>query len=402
MITDLATVMETVVEYEMQRVRITDRQARSLAASAGSALIVATDPEPGWWRITAQQFVGSLDVDGLRLLIRPKIRPENLFLLLEVGLQARDWRQEAFDYATTHDLLPAVIAFFTRTVETTLARGLLHAYREQHEPLVALRGRIDLVAQFNRSGVHTPIACRYDDFTADNAENRYLRAAVRRALRVLRGSAQDRRRLMRQLVALEDVTDAVVQPEDLDRIAFTRLNAHYEPALRLARLILENLTLVDQRGDTTASSFLLDMNKLFERFVTERLRRALHGRLEVHAEAPEHLGERRQVPMKPDLEFRRRGATVYVADIKYKLTHDARARNGDYYQLLAYATALDLPEGVLIYCLADGGRPERSVTVRYSGKVLHTQAIDLTGPPEAVAEALEALGEWIAERAQSK
>ena len=106
--------LATVVEYESQRVRITDRQARSLAEAASGALTVATDPEPGWWRITAQHYVGSLEVDGLRLLIRPKIRPENLFLLLEVGLQAKDWCQEAYDYASTHDLLPSVIAFFTR------------------------------------------------------------------------------------------------------------------------------------------------------------------------------------------------------------------------------------------------------------------------------------------------
>lgn len=45
--------------------------------------------------------------------------------------------------------------------------------------------------------------------------------------------------------------------------------------LRLARLIMSNLTLVDQRGDTRASTFMVDMNDLFERFVTERLRRAL-------------------------------------------------------------------------------------------------------------------------------
>jgi 5-methylcytosine-specific restriction enzyme subunit McrC len=53
-----------------------------------------------------------------------------------------------------------------------------------------------------------------------------------------------------------------------------------------------------------------------------------------------------QVRMKPDLEFRRQGTTAYVGDIKYKLTADARARNADYYQLLAYTTAMDLPEGV--------------------------------------------------------
>src|SRR5690606_40416516 len=62
------------------------------------------------------------------------------------------------------------------------------------------------------------------------------------------------------------------------------------PALRLARLLLANLTLVDQRGATSASSFMVDMNRLFERFVTERLRRALQGRLEVRDQTRAHLG----------------------------------------------------------------------------------------------------------------
>lgn len=308
------------------------------------------------------------------------------------------WRREAFDYATSADLLPSVVAFFARTVETTLARGVLRSYREQLDDLLALRGRIDIAAQFRRTGIAVPVACRFDDYTPDIAENRYLRAAVHRALRVPQVPAVDRRRLMQHLVALEGVADVAVQPDDLDRIAVTRLNAHYEPALRLARLLLENLTLVDRRGGATASSFLVDMNNLFERFVTERLRRTLQGRLEVRAQSTVHLGQGRQVPMHPDLELRRRGEPVLVADIKYKLTADARARNADHYQLLAYTTALDLPEGVLIYCLADGGRPERSVTVRHAGKVLHTRAVDLTGPPTAVEAELDALADWLVER----
>lgn len=391
--------LPVLVEYESVRLRLADRHARRLAATG--FVSVAPDNEAGWWQVTAGDHVGSLVVDDLRLLIRPKIRSENLFLLLEVGLPDKAWRSEAFDYATGADLLSSVIAFFARTVETTLARGVLRSYEEQHERLIALRGRLDFTRQISRTGIALPVACRFDEYTADIAENRYLKTAVRRALRVSRVPAEDRRRLMQQLVTLEEVSDMTVAADDLDRIAVTRLNAHYEPALRLARLLLANLTLVDQRGDTTASSFMIDMNKLFERFVTERLRRALQGRLEVRAEPPVHLAEGRKVRMNPDLEFRRRGATAYVGDVKYKLTSDARARTADYYQLLAYATALDLPEGVLIYCLADGGEPASSVTVRHVGKVLHTRAIDLTGPPTSVAAEIERLADWIAERAGS-
>ncbi len=385
-------------EYESTSVRLSASQASRLNTVGRGAVAVGLTDEPGLYSLTAQNMVGTLVVDDRRILIRPKIQPENLFLLLEVGLPAKAWRQESFDYATSPDLLPSVIAFYARTLQTTLARGLLRSYRPEEDRLVALRGRIDVAAQFRQAGVPLPVACRYDEYTPDILDNRYVKAAARLAARVPGVRAEDRRRLLQQIVALEDVSDDPVRPDDLDRLLFTRLNAHYEPALRLARLLLENLTLVDQRGNRSASSFLVDMNQLFEDFVTHRLRRALRGRLEVRSQAGSHLGDSKKVRIRPDLVFRKQGKELFVADIKYKLTADAQARNSDYYQLLAYTTALDLPEGVLIYCLEDGGRPERTVTVRHAGKLLHTRAIDLAGPPDSVTAEINQTADWIAIR----
>jgi len=387
-------------EYGSTTVPLSAGTARRLSAVGRGAVAVALTDEPGVYSLTAQNMVGTLVVDDLRILIRPKIRPENLFLLLEVGLPSEAWRKESFDYETSTDLLPSVIAFFARTLANTLARGLLRSYRPEEERLVALRGRIDVAAQFRQGGVPLPVACRYDEYTPDILENRYVKAAAKLAVRVPRLNPEDRRRLLQQVAALEDVSDAPVRADDLDRVLFTRLNAHYEPALRLARLLLSNLTLLDRQGDRSASSFLVDMNQLFETFVTQRLRRALRGRLEVRSQGSVHLGVGRKVPMRPDLVFRRQGTDMYVADIKYKLTSDARARTNDYYQLLAYTTALDLPEGVLIYCLADGGRPESNVTVHHAGKILHTLAIDLSGPPDSVDSAIHETANWIADRAR--
>jgi 5-methylcytosine-specific restriction enzyme subunit McrC len=385
-------------EYETTVVRLSPEHARRLTAAGKGAVSVGLADETDYYALTAHHLVGTLVVDDLRILIRPKIRPENLFLLLEVGLPQAAWRQEAFDYGTSTDLLPSVIAFYTRTLETTLARGVLRSYREEEDRLVALRGRIDMAGQFRQGGIRIPVACRYDEYTPDVAENRYLKAAARLALRVPGVMAEDRRRLLQQVVALEGVADDIVRAGDLDQMPITRLNVHYEPALRLARLLLERLTLVDRGGEHSASSFLVDMNLLFEDFVTQRIRRELRGRLEVLSQFRTHLADRRQVRIKPDLVFRRRGAEAYVADIKYKVTADARARTSDYYQLLAYTTALDLPEGVLIYCLADGGQLAREVTVRHAGKVLHTIAIDLAGPPDAVAQTVAGVADWIDER----
>jgi 5-methylcytosine-specific restriction enzyme subunit McrC len=386
------------LEYESTIVDLPDATARRLAGLAKGAVEVVPDRAPGKWRLTASSKVGSISVDGVRILIRPKIRAENLFLFLEAGLPPDAWRAEAFDYGTTHDLLPAVLSFFARTLETTLATGLLRSYRERNERLVALRGRIDFSTQLARGALAVPVACRYDDFTTDIDENRYLRAALRFALRAPRVPAVDRRRLLRSLAAFEDVADVGVRPDALDRMVSTRLNAHYWPALRLARLLMENLTLVDVRGAHSESAFLIDMNALFERFLTQRLADALRGRLQLHAQAPAHLDRRSQIPLRPDLVLRRDGAAVFIADIKYKLTDDARARREDYYQLLAYTTALDLPEGLLIYCRTPDGAPASTATVVHSGSLLHARAIDASGPPESVAAEVAALAEWLVSR----
>ena len=418
----------TLREYSSEVLALASEQAGALnRVGGGKYLSVEPEELAGHWRVTAHNYVGSINAGGLQVLVRPKIPLRNLFLLLEVGLRDRDWHDEAVRYETTLDLLPALVSFFARTTETTLARGLYHSYREQRDRLVAMRGRVDIARQLAQPGVVIPMHCKFTEFTADLIENSYLKAAVSRSLRVAGVQPIDRRRLMQHLVTLEDVGDARHHHTDSDRVVFTRLNEHYRPALRLAQLVLANLTLQDAVGATQASSFMLDMNELFERFVTERLRRALRGRLEVKDQHRDRLDEDRRVAIRPDLLFSSQGTAKFVADIKYKLTDDAAGgRHPDYYQLLAYTTALDLPEGVLIYCLNANvpddpddngsitGLPRRSATkgsaspgaaaassvrVRHAGKVLHTYALDLSGTADDVGKNVRELADWIAQRA---
>ena len=420
----------TLHEYGRKVLELSEEHAGALSrVGNGQYLTVEPGEHSGHWRVSARNYVGSINVGGLQVLVRPKIPLRNLFLLLEVGLREQDWRDEAVGYETNSDLLPALVSFFARTTETTLARGLYHSYREQRDRLVALRGRIDIARQLAQPGVVIPVACKFTEFTADLIENSYLKAAVSRSLRVAGVPHVDRRRLMQHLVTLEDVGDVRHRHTDHDRVVYTRLNEHYKPALRLAQLVLENLTLQDDIGATQASSFMLDMNDLFERFVTERLRRALRGRLDVKDQHRDTLDDERTVAIRPDLVFRASNTPRFVADIKYKLTDEAAGgRNADYYQLLAYTTALDLPEGVLIYCLdadlpddSNGSGDDRSVTgspssaaaeplptaatrtvrARHAGKVLHTYALDLSGTAEDVAKNVNDLADWIDERATS-
>ena len=66
------------------------------------------------------------------------------------------------------DLLPALVSFFARAAETTLARGLVPLLSRATRPAGRhVRGRIDMERQLTRPGVVIPTACRFTDFTAD-------------------------------------------------------------------------------------------------------------------------------------------------------------------------------------------------------------------------------------------
>ena len=198
----------TLREYGSKPVELSDEQARALnSVDNGRYLSVEPGEHAGYWCVSAHNYVGSMNVAGLQVLVRPKIPLRNLFLLLEVGLREQDWLDEAVGYEDNSDLLPALVSFFARTTETTLARGLYHSYREQRDRLIALRGRFDIARQLTQPGVVIPTACEFTEFTADLIENSYLKAAVSRSLRVAGVLPIDRRRLMQHLVTLEDVGD---------------------------------------------------------------------------------------------------------------------------------------------------------------------------------------------------
>ena len=142
---------------------------------------------------------------------------------------------------------------------------------------------------------------------------------------------------------------------------------------------------------------------MFEEFVALRLRRYLSGRLIVHPQWLDRLDVEGSIRIRPDLVFESGGGeATYVADIKYKVTDDGFGREADYYQLLAYTTALELPpEGLLIYCQNDGGTPPREIKVRNRGARLRTWAIRLDRTPHHAEDELRMLADHIAARVGS-
>ena len=145
----------------------------------------------------------------------------------------------------------------------------------------------------------------------------------------------------------------------------------------LCRLFLEDASLSEDMGRFEFRTFLIDMNKLFEKFVTQLLiDRASHS-IEVTPKETVYLAEDDQVEMYPDIIVRKAGMLALVADCKYKLLKEGEHRNDDVYQLLAYCTATHTNRGLLIYPLHESGVTD-PLRVRYTDTQICANTIDLS------------------------
>ena len=132
----------------------------------------------------------------------------------------------------------------------------------------------------------------------------------------------------------------------------------------------------------------MNMNDLFQEFVTVALREAL-GVSEQAFRSDSGvrgvtLDEGGLAGLQPDLSWWDGASCTFVGDAKYKNLTNRRVPGTDLYQLLAYATALDLPGGLLVY--AQGEADTASYVVRHSGERLDVVALDLSGTLDEVLE----------------
>ena len=361
-------------------------EAVQLSASQRDALldIVAVEPAAGTkneYHLTPGSTIGALEIGDLSVAIRPKLPIARVLYLASFAMDGIRLREDRFDFEDAPTLVEALAPALVSAAKRAFAGGLLHGYQTREEALHTVRGRIRIGEQLRRRfGLPVPIEVRYDDFTEDVLANRLVKAAAARLSR-LRIRPRSRTALAGVSARLDNVALEEFSPNAVPEVAFDRLNDHYREVVTLARLVLRHAAIEVGRGRVRAAGFLMDMNKVFQEFVTRALRDEL-GLSERTFRSDEEksgvfLDERGRVALKPDMSWWDGRTCRFVGDAKYKRVQDERVPSADLYQLLAYATALDLPGGLLVYA---GGEAEEVVhQVRHAGKQLEVAALDLSG-----------------------
>jgi 5-methylcytosine-specific restriction enzyme subunit McrC len=342
------------VEFEDKLIELSPQEFAILRTEFSHRLGIRQGPA-GKCMVSAKQFVGNIVLPDHVLIIRPKIPNINFFrMLFFTHKLLPEFNRKKFEYEKEEDIYEIIAKRFLEEVETIARRGLSKGYIEQEDNLSVVRERVLIQENIRRNSIlKERVYCRFSDLTSDVPENHIIRFALYRLVRVpLRG---------RELIAkakhlmqyFEQISPAELRPGRLPKVIYSRLNQHYELAVNLSILLIAYSTLnLQETGAIQFSSFLVDMNKLFQRFLYAYLQEKL-PQWSIKSEPEYDFDVEREIIARPDIVVRRNGKDLLVMDAKYKKLQEEGGKqtiiHSDMYQIHAYAVRLNLPVGILVY-----------------------------------------------------
>ncbi|MCW5831675.1 MAG: hypothetical protein KIS78_04380 [Labilithrix sp.] len=302
------------------------------------------------WRLTARGCVGFLPVDDRNgLILQPKVPIANLFRMLEYayGLDSFRFLDGAFTCASLEEFYAFLAGELAARVLRRVREGLHRAYGERDERLLFLRGRFDAAEQA-RHPWKPELRCRFDEHTLDTEDNRLVAWALYLAARTVMGPKETLALVVRAHRALQGSIPLVeARSSACVNRSYDRLNADYAPMHALSAFVIDHSGPQHARGERHMLPFVVDMNRLFERFVSGVLtKRAGAERSVVAQERIQPAGD--TLAFVLDVLVRdASGRPLRVVDTKYKNTKTPS--NDDVTQVVAYATAVGATEAVLVY-----------------------------------------------------
>ena len=247
-------------------------------------------------------------------------------------------------------LLDIFIETFLHCALDQARRGLMSRYVAHADDLPVVKGRFQAHGHVRRNLARPHLLhCEYDEFTADNAYNRAVRATLE-ACRLWASRASTQRLWFETQARYASVSAVKMSAADVARLPRDRTTHRYDPLLTWCEWLLSMTSPALSAGASPAPGLLFDMNKLFEAHVA-RLEMDSAGldRIVRLQGPPQHLAKRgldEVFLLKPDITVWRvnsGGANEgidRIVDAKWKqlnpLVTDFGVDEADVYQLLAY------------------------------------------------------------------
>jgi 5-methylcytosine-specific restriction enzyme subunit McrC len=308
-------------------------------------------------QIRNTSYAGLIQLENERIHFSTKVKA-NLFYMLSL---LKD--EDAFCYDSEmlieikegKSFFDILGRLFLNELEHIFKKGFYKKYVHREESIEFLRGKLLVGKQIqNDIRKNVKFVCSYSNLTFDNIENQIILRATDLLIPLIRFNENIRSDLLRFSHLLrEEVTLRKVVPEDCNKVQFSRLNDYYRPIIQFSRAILQNYFIRSTSvGESMGFNFIVNMNKVYEDFVTELIEEVVEEEGGDYAlerqERYDSLVRERRIIIRPDVILRKKNTDQcpYIIDAKYK----KQESNSDYFQVIAYALAIpSVTDCYLIY-----------------------------------------------------
>ena len=300
---------------------------------------------------TSQGWVGYIPITPeFHIILKPKVPLHNLFGMLEYAYNLTSFRllDGLVNCNSLQEFYNCLANILAEKILDRGRKGFYRAYLPKTENLTYIRGRLNM-QQVMQKPWDVRLKCDYQEHTANIPDNQILAwtlfiigrsgfcsenvaPKVAKAFHLFQG-----------LVNLQPLKSS-----DCVNRKYHRLNEDYQILHALCRFFLDNIGASHKYGNYSMLPFLIDMAKLYEKFVAEWLKIHLPSNLRVREQEKVSIIHNK-ISCRIDLVIYevKTQKVVCILDTKYKL--DSKPSPDDTHQVVAYATYTKCHEAVLIY-----------------------------------------------------
>ncbi|TRZ40061.1 restriction endonuclease [Niallia circulans] len=316
--------------------------------------------------IQAKNFVGLIQMkNGFQVQILPKVTASEMedtkTAFLRMLRSMKDFPSKVFNDASLKmdrmNLYEIFINMYIQELRNLMKRGLRSAYIPIEDNLNFFKGKLIVQEQIKNNYAHKErFFVRYDEFEVNRPENRLIKSTLLK-LQKLSSSSANIKEIRKLLTAFEMVKPSTNFTKDFSRVVIDRNTKDYEILMSWSRVFLLNQSFTTFSGNTTARALLFPMEKVFESYVVQHLKRVLADLpWEVLTQDKGHylFNHPKQFALRPDIVITREDQSTIILDTKWKsLTNQPRQNYGisqaDMYQMYAYSKKYQTPEIWLLY-----------------------------------------------------
>ena len=283
----------------------------------------------------------------------------------------------------TENILEVFIQLFAKNLLQEFQKGVYKTYITKEENLKVLKGKYLIDENIKYNTDHTSIYCSYDEFSQDNALNRFFLYAIKVFLHYVKN-----KKLLKSCeLALDDVEYRHHDPQRA-KISFDRMNIRYKKSFEIAKMLLQKIVPTFAQGKQSFA-FLFDMNELFEKFV---------GNLFYEVERSTQLQTQKRFGnlfLQPDILLQDK-----IIDTKYKIVQEKNELSTqDKYQMFVYGTNFEVKYTMLLYPKHNNHIDVEPLQLGLEDKeiMLELQSIDLFCDGVTYGEYIEVMKERVRE-----